>query len=224
MNDTIVKQQKDHYGSYKKIKDNPRYKKIWKFIIHNDLKGRLLDIGCADGSFSLPLIRRGLDCYGLEVMEEAVRESEEKGIKVTKGSFLEPLPFRDNFFDIVFAGEVVEHTVDDAKFLLDIYRVLKPGGFLILTTPNLVSFSNRFLMLLGRMPRFVHNEFHYKIYNSKVLSNKMKSAGFTIDKISSSYILISSYFIKSVGVIGEYFGDLVPLLGEHLIIYARKTK
>ena len=138
MKEIILEKQAEYYDSYLKVNNNPRYRKIWNFLEGNKKSGKLLDIGCCDGEFSSPLIKKGFECYGLEFMKEAIIDSKKKGIRVREGSFLNPFPFEDNFFDIVFAGEVIEHTIDDSFFLSEVKRVLKPGGILILTTPNLV--------------------------------------------------------------------------------------
>jgi len=222
-NNQIINQQVSHYDDYLKIKNNPRYKKVWKFLKFNTSKGKLLDIGCTNGDFSEPLVKNGYDCYGLEYVNKAIKESTEKGIKVIKGSFLEKFPFEDEFFDVVFAGEVIEHTIDDKFFLEEIFRVLKKDGLLILTTPNLVSFGNRFLMVLGKMPRFAYNEFHYRFYNKRIVIRKIEDSGFKVVKFSSNYVLISTFFNKFIGYIGELSGSLLPSFGENFIAYARKN-
>jgi len=223
LNSQIIKQQSEHYDSYLKIRENPRYKKVRHFILnHFDKKAKVLDIGCADGDFSEKLIKLGFKCYGLETEKEAIKESTSKGIIVKKGSFLEKFPFEDNYFDIVFAGEVIEHTVNDTGFLNETNRVLKKNGMLILTTPNLVSLGNRLLMLFGKLPRFAYSEFHYRVYNEKNIIEKIKNAGFKINKVESSYILISTFFNRTLGLFGERLGTFFPKLGEHLIIYAKK--
>jgi len=222
----ILEHQSEFYSSYLKIKDNPRYKKIWKYIFKNypDNKAKLLDIGCTNGDFSEKLVRLGFDCYGLEFMDEAIKESRLKGIEVIKASFLKKFPFRDKTFNVVFAGEVVEHTINDNKFLEELFRVLKPGGLLILTTPNLTSLGNRLLMLFGKLPRFAYSEFHYRIYNPTLIKSKIEHAGFQIKKFDSNYILISTFFNKFIGMIGEFIGSILPFFGENFIIYAQKNK
>lgn len=222
INKDIAKQQTEYYNTYLKIKNNPRYKKIWKYLKKNNCKGRILDIGCANGDFSEPLVKKGYDCYGLELMDEAIKESADKGIKVIKGSFIEKFPYNNNLFDIVFAGEVIEHTTNDDKFLQEINRVLKPGGLIVLTTPNLVSFGNRLLILFGKLPRFAYAEFHYRIYNQELIKKKIRNTGFKITKIESSYVLVSTFFNKFFGLLGESLGTFLPGSGEHFIIYARK--
>ncbi len=221
-NDDILNQQNKYYDSYLKIKNNPRYKKAWRYLKKNYSSGRLLDIGCTNGDFCSPLVKKGYDCYGLEYMEKTIKQSQKKGIKVIKGSFLEKLPFENNYFDIVFAGEVIEHTIDDISFLKEVNRVLKKDGILILTTPNLVSLGNRLLMLFGKLPRFAYSEFHYRIYTAVLIKNKIIRAGFKIKKIDSNYILISTFFNKPIGKIGEWLGSKLPNFGENLILYAKK--
>ncbi len=220
----IINQQNRYYATYAKILRNPRYRKSWDYIFKN-IKGRkkILDIGCADGEFLTPFIEKGYDCYGLEAIDEAIRDSRKKGIKVKKGSFLEKFPFRDNTFDIVFAGEVIEHTFDDDYFLREANRVLKKNGLLIITTPNLVSLGNRFLMLLGRLPRFAYAPFHYRIYTPELLKDKLTSNKFIIKKFESSYILISTYFNKYAGYFGEAMGSVIPFFGEHMILFSKKS-
>ncbi|MBT9168924.1 MAG: putative S-adenosylmethionine-dependent methyltransferase [Syntrophomonadaceae bacterium] len=62
------------------------------------------------------------------------------------------LPFQSAFFDAVFGGEIIEHQIDDQYFLEECNRVLRAEGIQVLTTPNLVSLGNRFLMFLGKPP------------------------------------------------------------------------
>ena len=220
----ILQQQKDHYHAYLKINNNPRYKHAWNFIARNAEKNaEILDIGCADGGFSEKLIGLGYpNCYGLEITEDAIIESSKKGVRVVRGSFLDKFPFQEARFDIIFAGEVIEHTIDDDFFLAECHRCLKRGGYLILTTPNLVSLGNRILMLFGKMPRFAYSEFHYRIYNEKLIADKIKKAGFDIIEIGSNYILISTFFNKIIGTAGEFLGKIFPSFGENLILYGKK--
>jgi len=222
---TILSQQAKYYDTYLKIKDNPRYRKSWGYIVsHPEFGKKVLDIGCADGEFSKYLIDRGYSCFGLESGDIPAKQARANGLVVKKWSFLDRFPYPANYFDIVFGGEVIEHTVDDSGFLKEIYRVTKPNGLLILTTPNLVSLGNRFLMLLGKIPRFVYADFHYRIFTPEILKIKLIQSGFKIERINSSYILISTFFNKFVGVIGEWLGSLFPNFGEHLIFFAKKTR
>jgi 2-polyprenyl-3-methyl-5-hydroxy-6-metoxy-1,4-benzoquinol methylase len=221
----ILRQQEDFYDSYAKIKNNPRYLKSWQYIRdHVPLPAKLLDVGCTNGDFSVRLLNEGFDCYGLEANDKGIADATKNGIKVTKGSFLERFPFEDASFDVIFAGEVIEHTIQDDEFLSELYRVLTPGGILIITTPNLVSLGNRILMSFGCLPRFAYSEFHYRIYTPALIREKILSAGFSVEGRDGSYVLISRFFSSLIGPLGELLGTAFPNLAEHIIIYARKKK
>lgn len=220
----IISDQIEYYSSYTKIGNNPRYRKAWRFISNrpND-NSKILDIGCADGSFCQNLITRGFDCYGLEITGTAIKEASSViGLKIKKGSFMDSFPFTANYFDYVFAGEVLEHTLDDDFFLKQCLRVLKPRGVLIVTVPNLVSLENRFLMFFGKLPQLAYAPFHYKIYTASVLEEKFKREGFKILMFESSYVLVSRNYNRPIGLIGEWLGSKFPTLGKNLMFYAQK--
>jgi 2-polyprenyl-3-methyl-5-hydroxy-6-metoxy-1,4-benzoquinol methylase len=62
------------------------------------------------------------------------------------------LPFRNNYFDVIIAIEVIEHLYNPDHAVLEAKRLLRPGGFLILSTPNLAWWANRLALLLGYQP------------------------------------------------------------------------
>lgn len=215
----------DFHYMFKSMNKVPRLTKVLAYLKEYPLKGKLLDIGCGDGSFAELLRRIGYDVWGIEVDKQLSNLAKKRGVKTIHGSFLKRFPFKSNFFDILFAGEVIEHTIDDDYFLHECFRVLKKGGLLVLTTPNLVSLGNRLRMFVGRLPT-AYQPYHYRIYNVLLIKNKIGNARFKITKFSASHVLISHYlntwFSKLFGGIGELLGSLFPNLGEQFIIYAQK--
>lgn len=116
---------------------------------------RFLDVGCSNGELSLYLgsILNAKEMYGIDISKEAVESAEEKGITAYKLNMDEEnLPFEDNFFEVVFCGEVIEHLFDPDHLLDEIYRVVKDDGVAILTTPNLGWWLNRIALLFGFQP------------------------------------------------------------------------
>lgn len=108
----------------------------------SDLTGyTIMDFGCGNGRYLEALARYGSNknLYGLEVMIERVIEVNKKGFKVIP---LSPdgdyLPFKSESFDIVFSSNVIEHIPRHLylHYLVEIYRVLKPGGRFVVGTPN----------------------------------------------------------------------------------------
>lgn len=114
---------------------------------------RMLDIGCRDGSIGQLLCKRGNEVIGIEISETAVALAREKGLHALRLDVeVEVLPFPEESFDVVVAAELIEHIYDIDRFLEEIRRMLKNGGFLVLTTPNLASLGRRRLLLVGRNP------------------------------------------------------------------------
>jgi 2-polyprenyl-3-methyl-5-hydroxy-6-metoxy-1,4-benzoquinol methylase len=103
------------------------------------LGGRWLDVGCADGGYARELLARGvLELEGIDVEPDRVEAA--KARKLPNATFRvaasEALPFGDGYFDGVWINEVFEHVADENRTLAEIRRVLKPGGCLVLISPN----------------------------------------------------------------------------------------
>ena len=96
---------------------------------------RILDIGCGIGTYVKRFRQYSGAVYGVDVEEERVAEASETlpNIQVARG---EELPFGDNWFDLVFSNEVIEHVEDDRQTAREAVRVTKPGGYLVFFAPN----------------------------------------------------------------------------------------
>jgi SAM-dependent methyltransferase len=104
------------------------------------LHGRWLDCGCADGGYSLGLIEHGVDeVIGIDVEVDRVLEAASRAIDRPAHfavSISEQLAFPDESFDGVLINEVLEHVDDERATLSEVFRILRPGGVLILIGPN----------------------------------------------------------------------------------------
>ena len=101
-----------------------------------DLDGaRVLDIGCGIGTYVRRFRQYSDEVYGVEVEAERVAEAslELPNIQLAYG---EALPFEDDFFDMVFSNEVIEHVDDDRQTIAEAVRVTKPGGSIVTFAPN----------------------------------------------------------------------------------------
>jgi len=99
-------------------------------------KGKILDIGCGIGKH-LSSIKNFEEKYGVDPSELAIKKSRESfpDCKFIVGSSYN-LPFKENFFDLVYSIDVIEHLKFPEKMLAEVKRVLKPNGILIIQTPN----------------------------------------------------------------------------------------
>jgi len=116
---------------------------------------RLLDIGCGDGTLGHFAKNKYKEVYGIDISEEALRIAEKRGIIVKKVNLNEEkLPFENEYFDAVTCLDVIEHVFEPRDLIKEINRVLKRGGILIISTPNIRYWRHIFsLTVKGRFPK-----------------------------------------------------------------------
>ena len=110
---------------------------VYQELLVEDLRGKtLLDAGCGTGWFSKIGVERGAKVTSMDLGENLLLEVQKKcETNRVVGSILD-MPFENNSFDFIVSSEVIEHTPDPHKAIEELARVLKPGGTLVLTTPN----------------------------------------------------------------------------------------
>jgi 2-polyprenyl-3-methyl-5-hydroxy-6-metoxy-1,4-benzoquinol methylase len=109
-----------------------------RFLLERVRAGeRVLDVGCAEGRFTAELARAGTDVVGIDVAAEPLRRAlvRHPELDVRLVSDEGPWDLGDASFDVVWAGEVLEHVVDTAAWLSEVRRVLRSGGSLLVSTP-----------------------------------------------------------------------------------------
>jgi 2-polyprenyl-3-methyl-5-hydroxy-6-metoxy-1,4-benzoquinol methylase len=123
-------------------------------LLEENPQAKLLDLGCNQGEFTLRVGKKiGTDkVYGIEIDKEAVEEAKRKGIKVYNKDLNKKLPLKSSFADVIIANQVIEHLYDTDTFVKEIYRILKPTGYAIISTNNLASWHNIFSLFLGKQP------------------------------------------------------------------------
>jgi ubiquinone/menaquinone biosynthesis C-methylase UbiE len=120
-------------------------------FLERNVNARMFDCGCGDGEITLRVaeIIGTSDVYGVDIDEKALSVAGGKGIKVYKADINLRLPFEDNFFDVIFSNQVIEHLDYPDNFVREAFRVLKIGGYVVVATENLASWHNIFALLLG---------------------------------------------------------------------------
>ncbi len=101
---------------------------------------KLLDCGCGSGGYVQAFNSlTGIETHGLEYEEEKVRLARhQKGVeaeRVLQGD-IQNMPYEDGYFDAVLLNEVLEHIPDQHKGLSEVHRILRPGGILLIFSPN----------------------------------------------------------------------------------------
>jgi len=113
---------------------------------------RVLDLGCRTGALTQHFADRNL-VTGLDVDHEALRRAGERlGIETVWANVEEGLPFADGTFDVVVAGELLEHLAAPKSVVDEARRVLAPGGRLVGSVPNAFRLKSRLRFAVGRHP------------------------------------------------------------------------
>ena len=100
--------------------------------------GRLLDVGCGNGVFLSAAVKRGWQAVGIDINPASVSYIQQRfpGIEIRNTSFIDA-GFDDESFDVVTFIHILEHFEDPKPVLAEAYRILKPGGFVLIAVPSL---------------------------------------------------------------------------------------
>ena len=158
-----------------------------KLVQSLEKRGTLLDLGCGNGSFSHELSKLGFKVYGVD--------RSESGIQIARDAFpqvqfslgdveedLSPDPFQAERFDVVVSTEVVEHLYHPRRLIENAFRLLKPSGHFILSTPYHGWLKNVVLALSGKMDNHftaLWDGGHIKFWSRETMSGLLTEKGFT---------------------------------------------
>ena len=205
-----------------------RIRKVIK-IIEKLKPGKFLDIGCANGDWASYWKQKGWEPFGIDIHSEYVDSAVKKGVQAKICDLnKDKIPFEGSCFDLVFAGEIIEHLIDTDGFITEVYRCLKPNGNLILTTPNLASFENRLRILFGIYPIWVNYNLdgsgHIRAYTPKVLKRQLRQNSFRIIKHFGNWVpFLPQHFVNDVQFpFLSFTGSMFPNLSMDIIILASK--
>lgn len=147
---------------------------------------RVLDVGCLGGKISRLIMEQNNEVWGIEVNPAAAAVASRRGIRVKVADVDEGIPFDAEVFDVVNAADIVEHLYDTQHFFQESHRVLKKGGLLMLTTPNLNSWDNRIRVATGsyldRVGAFPEDHFgeYVRVFNLSKIRELCRRTGFEL--------------------------------------------
>ncbi len=194
-----------------KIAEKSNYENIYS-LLEKNIEAKLLDLGCDDGTISLEIAKTigTKNIFGVEIVDEKIQIAKSNGMIIEKADLNNVLNFESNFFDVVVANQVIEHLYNSDVFLEEIYRILKPGGYAIISTENGSSWCNILASILGWQifsltnfsskkrgignPLALQKNFvpqncswnHIRIYNFRGLKEYFELFNFKIDKIKGA--------------------------------------
>ena len=205
---------------------------VFKIITSEDILGRrILDIGAGKGYMTQLLgnhIREKGGCpseiiSACDLYPEYFSYEE---ISCERMEFIHEMPFDKETFDIAYAIEVIEHLKNPYDFIQEMFRVVKPGGKIIITTPNVLNLASRLsYFLTGFFELFVplsfdkkdarHQWGHIMPLNAYYLNHAMRTCGLIKTEIFTDRLKRSSLFL---------FLLLLPVLKISSFWYTQRLK
>ena len=196
---------------------------------------RLLDVGCYTGIFVEIAAAAGWDAWGVDPSSWAVGEANKSGLQVVEGT-LKTAGFPDEFFDVITMWDVIEHVGDPAAELRETFRLLKPGGSLVVHTMDIDSL---FARLMGRRWPWLM-EMHLFYFSQRTLFRMVEKVGYEVAHSSPQgrytrlgYLVtrirafsrpiasITDLLVNGLGISGL----AMPInLGDLFTLYARKRR
>jgi 2-polyprenyl-3-methyl-5-hydroxy-6-metoxy-1,4-benzoquinol methylase len=159
-----------------------RYRAHAKLLAAVGTGERVLDVGCSSGYLARPLSERGNTIVGIELDPEAARTAEQFCERVLVGDVeTMELSLESSSFDIVLCGDVVEHLRDPVAALARLRVFLKPGGRVVLSTPNVANWAIRLSLLGGRWrytERGILDRTHTHLFTRATLAEALQRSGY----------------------------------------------
>jgi len=118
---------------------------VLRLLDASGARGRALDAPCGAGALSVAAGARGLEVFGVDVVRHPELKLDEGHLTVA--DLDAGVPFEDASFDVVMSVEGIEHLSSPRRFVAELGRVLKPGGHLVVSTPNVLSARSRWRWL-----------------------------------------------------------------------------
>jgi ubiquinone/menaquinone biosynthesis C-methylase UbiE len=242
-----IYEQKGVYGDESKIVSTSNRLQGMQHIIDSlsILPKRILDIGGGTGYFA-HLMKKKYPNSEVVVSDISnialnIGKTQYKNVKFVLGDAEKKLPFKSNYFDLIISGEHIEHLVDVDSYLEELNRVSKRGGYLLLTTPNLGSWINRILLLLGLQPWYLEGSYrknlpifsyksftfpenpngpavgHLRLYTLNMLKKLLKEYGF-----STVSVIGSNFMVKPVIKQIDLFFSKIPSMAFGITLLCKK--
>lgn len=219
-----------------------RYEKCLYRMVKGENCGKILDLGCGDGLFTMKIASRigPSEIFGIEGNIEKANMARALGVKVSTHDLNQRLPFPDCSFDVIFSHFVIEHLQDVDNFTKEIIRILKKDGVAIIGTENLASTHNIFALLLGMqpfpmtialssrfrlgnrlqsknlMPLSVDESPHIRVFSYQGLKDLFSIYSFTVEKI------IGAGYPPLLGWVSDFLANIDPRHSSFNLIKVRK--
>lgn len=197
---------------------------------------KLLDLGCNDGKLTVAIseIIRSDRIFGIEKNPLRAKSARKKGIIVRVSDLNDRFPFPNKSFDVISAHQILEHLWNTHNFFKETNRVLKNGGYAVISVPNLSSLHSIFFIIMGQQSPVIHlidqqvGNFlkgikvgkgvqHIKAFNMPALIDLAEVYNFRVEKLAGFGMYFVPFFLQ------KYVSKLLPRYSIFLTIKIRKA-
>lgn len=184
---------------------------------------QILDLACNEGSLTEKYGKYG-EIWGIDINAEAMKKAKAKKLNVILGDVFNIGDlFKGKKFDVVIAGDIIEHVFDTDGLIVEVKKILKQDGVLLLSTPNLLSAGRRAMALIGKNPYCEYsttndgiNVGHIRYYTYKNIKDQLHKHKF------KNITIVSDTLNFPVTFIDQFLVFCCPAFGRELYIRAEK--
>ncbi|MFC1813513.1 class I SAM-dependent methyltransferase [Thermodesulfobacteriota bacterium] len=206
-------------------------------FLSNCRPGTVLDVGCATGQFLEVAREKGWQAVGIDVSEWVCNYLMNKGFTGIHNCTLEEANFPNEMFDAVHMNHVLEHIPLPGKFITEAFRILKPGGLIMIEVPNEIYFPYNYelinLLMPAHMPQRQTAVSHLSLFTKNTLFKVLQSNGFTSVtvrtegfanryRISTPIFNNKTFIIKLALLLCRFHIDTFLGFGRYLVAVAHK--
>lgn len=176
---------------------------------------KVLDLGCGSGRIAKKIKEKGYTVVGLDFSSEAIKKAKELGIDAKQCNLDEGIPENNDSFDVVWAGDIVEHVFDPIGLLKEASRVLKNNGIILITIPSDVGLLSRIKMLFGishQEQMYMSSGFykHHTFFTPRLIRFMLNKAGFNVE-IFKKILILGTHHYKINFLPSSFFNEMIIL-------------
>ncbi len=186
------------------------------YAINRMHPGRVLDVGCGLG-FLLSGIDSRWEKHGVEISQFAARHAGQHG--TVRCGTLHDAHYADGYFDVVVAYHVIEHVADPVGLVREMYRVLRPGGTLMVGTPD---FDSACARRFGDRFRLLSDQTHISLFSEASLRRLLEDEGLQVDYVDFPFFETRHFTADNLLRLQDTSHVSPPFYGNVLTAYATK--
>jgi len=234
----------EYFGGYTKwhlkrrARDrNQRIGKLQKFVNHK--VENFLDVGCGEGYMLLEAYNKNWQAVGLDITDNRIKEAKIKDIQFVNSNLLSA-NFPTNHFDCIYLDSVVEHVLDPLDHLLELERILKPGGVAYIGIPNEDCLQNDIRKIVYKLKgkadiaskiKPFSSPYHVSGFNKSSLKYAITKASLSILELrnfANRAVFLSSkfpsaQFLQNIALTFIYFIAMIIRREYYFEVYVQKN-